>query len=129
MEEKIINCQTGERTRRKFTVAEVKQREAEIEVAKRQDIEQQIESVRGELARVAGDLVQVKVLQGSGFVAADIGELERRKTELQDEIAALEQEGQVYHEAAAGGLGGAASGAKSLITRAKDAIIKVFRGH
>ena len=39
MEELIINCETGERTRRKFTAAEVSQRQAEIAKAEKDRVE------------------------------------------------------------------------------------------
>lgn len=47
MEELIINCQTGEETRRKFTAAEVAQREAEMAEAELEDEKQERQEAKG----------------------------------------------------------------------------------
>lgn len=62
MEELIINCQTGEITRRPFTKAEIKQRLAEIGKAKEAQREQGLQEAKDILIAAQRDLQVAQTL-------------------------------------------------------------------
>lgn len=66
MEELIIDCQTGEETRRKFTVAEVGQREAEIAEAALEGEKQERQEAKGAFIAASDEMQAALDLKTEG---------------------------------------------------------------
>lgn len=79
MEELIINCQTGEETRRKFTAAEVEQREAEIAKAELEGEEQERQEAKAAFIAAKYEAATALGLIASGELKIeDTGDIQQR---------------------------------------------------
>lgn len=90
MEELIINCETGERTRRKFTAVEVEHRLAEIAEAVQDEAEQTRTALKDELIGMQSRAKEVKQLVKEGiFEQGDLDAAEARIAELKAQVKEL----------------------------------------
>ena len=90
MEELIINCETGERTRRKFTPAEVTQREAEIAEAELDNKKQERQEAKAQLIDATGRLEQAKALLDDGIDTADVAAIQKEVDDLKKQLKPIE---------------------------------------
>lgn len=87
MEALIINCETGERTRRKFTQAEVEQRLAEIAKAEEDEANRRRTERKDELVAAQSKAKEIEELVKEGiFEQVDLNAIESRIEELKAEL-------------------------------------------
>lgn len=94
MEELIISCQTGERTRRKFTAAEVSQRQTEIAKAEQDEAKRELDEARQEMLDAHAELATANdLLQAGQLTMEDIAKTNKRATEARkrwEDLQAIE---------------------------------------
>lgn len=90
MEEVIINCQTGEATRRKFTPVEIDIRLMEIAKAEKDEAEQRRIELKDELVAKQSKAKEIKELVREGtFEQVDLDAAEARVEELKAQLREL----------------------------------------
>ena len=90
MEELIVDCRTGEKTRREFSPGEEAARLAEIAEAGERERAERLVQVKAQLLGAAADLAQAEVLEAEGtFTADDAADCRKRVEELKAELEAL----------------------------------------
>ena len=93
MEELIINCQTGEETRRKFTVAEIDQRQAESAKAGLDEEKQEREQAKAHLIDASNRLEQAAALAVEKVLdAADVAAIQQEVDVLKVQLVPIKPE-------------------------------------
>ena len=90
MEELIINCETGKETRRKFTVAEIELREAEIAKTVLDEEKQGREQAKSQLIDASNRLEQAVALAVEKVLdAADVAAIQQEVDSLKVKLVPI----------------------------------------
>ena len=87
MEELIINCETGKQARRKLTVAEIEQRQAESAQAALDEEKQEREQAKAQLIDASNRLEQAAALAVEGVLDAnDVKDVQKEVDRLKEQL-------------------------------------------